>query len=47
MPTGMTQLSLSRMHLMHTDTFAWLLLTWASESVCCHFLASAAVATNC
>ncbi|KAG6326662.1 hypothetical protein ID866_12428 [Astraeus odoratus] len=43
----MTQLSLSRMHLMHTDAFAQLPLAWASESVCCRFLASAAVATNC
>ncbi|KAG6329394.1 hypothetical protein ID866_9694 [Astraeus odoratus] len=45
MPTGMTQLSFSHMHLMHTGTFAQLPLAWASESACCHFLASAAVAT--
>ncbi|KAG6326535.1 hypothetical protein ID866_12554 [Astraeus odoratus] len=43
----MTQLSLSHVHLMHTDMFAQLPLTWASESVCYCFLASAAVATNC
>ncbi|KAG6327457.1 hypothetical protein ID866_11634 [Astraeus odoratus] len=43
--TGMLQVSLSLMHLMHMDMFVWLLLAWASESACCHFLASAAVAT--
>ncbi|KAG6326875.1 hypothetical protein ID866_12213 [Astraeus odoratus] len=43
----MTQLSLSHAHLMHTGAFAWLPLTWASESTHCHFLASAAAATLC
>ncbi|KAG6328792.1 hypothetical protein ID866_10297, partial [Astraeus odoratus] len=43
-PAGMMQVSLSLMHLMHTDMLAWLLLTWASESAHCHFLASAAAA---
>ncbi|KAG6328109.1 hypothetical protein ID866_10980 [Astraeus odoratus] len=47
MPAGMMQLSHSLAHLMHTDAFAQLPLTWASESACCHFLASAAVATVC
>ncbi|KAG6330911.1 hypothetical protein ID866_8178 [Astraeus odoratus] len=37
----------SLVHLMHADVFVQLLLTWASESACCHFLASAAVATLC
>ncbi|KAG6330109.1 hypothetical protein ID866_8981 [Astraeus odoratus] len=41
MPAGITQLSLSLTHLMHTGT-----LTWASESAYCHFLASAAAATD-
>ncbi|KAG6328216.1 hypothetical protein ID866_10873 [Astraeus odoratus] len=45
MPAGITQLSLSHMHLMHTGALTWLLLTWASESACCCFLASAAAAT--
>ncbi|KAG6327208.1 hypothetical protein ID866_11882 [Astraeus odoratus] len=43
----MMQLSLSHAHLMHTGMLAWLPLTWASESGCCHFLASAAVAIPC
>ncbi|KAG6327318.1 hypothetical protein ID866_11769 [Astraeus odoratus] len=38
----MLQVSLSLTHLMHTDMFTWLLLTWTSESACCCFLASAA-----
>ncbi|KAG6326483.1 hypothetical protein ID866_12607 [Astraeus odoratus] len=46
-PAGMTQLSLSHAHLMHTDAFAQLPLAWASESVCCCFLVSAGAATNC
>ncbi|KAG6327105.1 hypothetical protein ID866_11983 [Astraeus odoratus] len=44
-PAGMLQVSLSLAHLMHTDAFVWLPLAWASESACCCFLASAAVAT--
>ncbi|KAG6330217.1 hypothetical protein ID866_8872 [Astraeus odoratus] len=47
MPAGMTQLSLSLAHLVHTGTLTWLLLTWASESAHCHFLASVAAATVC
>ncbi|KAG6328411.1 hypothetical protein ID866_10679 [Astraeus odoratus] len=46
-PAGMLQVSLSLMHLMHMDVFVWLLLTWASESARCHFLASAAAAMPC
>ncbi|KAG6328065.1 hypothetical protein ID866_11023 [Astraeus odoratus] len=41
------QLSLSLVHLMHADAFAQLLLTWASESAYCCFLASAAAAMPC
>ncbi|KAG6327914.1 hypothetical protein ID866_11175 [Astraeus odoratus] len=33
-------------HLIHADMLAWLLLTWASESAHCHFLASAAATTG-
>ncbi|KAG6327823.1 hypothetical protein ID866_11268 [Astraeus odoratus] len=47
MPAGMTQLSCSLVHLMHTIMLAQLLLAWASESAHCHFLASAAAATPC
>ncbi|KAG6326979.1 hypothetical protein ID866_12109 [Astraeus odoratus] len=47
MPAGMMQLSLSLVHLMHMDVLTRLLLAWASESACCHFLASAAAATVC
>ncbi|KAG6326512.1 hypothetical protein ID866_12576 [Astraeus odoratus] len=47
MPTGMLQVSLSLTHLMHTDAFTHLLLTWASESAHCCSLASAAAATPC
>ncbi|KAG6327227.1 hypothetical protein ID866_11861 [Astraeus odoratus] len=47
MPTGMMQLGHSLAHLMHMDVFIWLLFAWASESACCCFLASAAVATVC
>ncbi|KAG6326710.1 hypothetical protein ID866_12379 [Astraeus odoratus] len=43
----MMQVSFNLAHLMHTDTFVHLLLTWTSESACCCFLASAAVATAC
>ncbi|KAG6326738.1 hypothetical protein ID866_12350 [Astraeus odoratus] len=43
----MMQLSHSLAHLMHMDTFIRLPLTWASESACCCFLASAAAATVC
>ncbi|KAG6327350.1 hypothetical protein ID866_11740 [Astraeus odoratus] len=46
-PAGIMQDSLSLVHLMHTDMFNWLLLACASDSVCCYFLASAAVATVC
>ncbi|KAG6328024.1 hypothetical protein ID866_11064 [Astraeus odoratus] len=47
MPAGMMQLSLSCMHLMHTDVLAQLPLAWASESAHCCFLASAAAAMPC
>ncbi|KAG6331530.1 hypothetical protein ID866_7557 [Astraeus odoratus] len=43
----MLQVSLSLTHLMHTDVLAQLLLTWASKSAYCHFLASAAAAMLC
>ncbi|KAG6327257.1 hypothetical protein ID866_11831 [Astraeus odoratus] len=47
MPAGMMQVSFNLAHLMHADTLARLLLTWASESAHCRFLASAAAATVC
>ncbi|KAG6325827.1 hypothetical protein ID866_13262 [Astraeus odoratus] len=43
----MLQVSLSLTHLIHMDALAQLLLTWASESAHCCFLASAAAATLC
>ncbi|KAG6326259.1 hypothetical protein ID866_12831 [Astraeus odoratus] len=47
MPAGMMQVSFNLVHLMHTDVFVQLPLTWTSESAHCRFLASAAVATAC
>ncbi|KAG6326071.1 hypothetical protein ID866_13018 [Astraeus odoratus] len=43
----MMHISPSLAHLIQADMLVQLLLTWASESVHCHFLASAAVATIC
>ncbi|KAG6328495.1 hypothetical protein ID866_10596 [Astraeus odoratus] len=45
MPAGMLHESLSLVHLMHMDISVQLPLAWTSESICCHFLASAAAAT--